>query len=950
MVLHSMSEEVDKPTVTCNTCHKPKKQSSGSLTQWVFGDGYCECGREVVAVERNALEQSETNVVEFCSTCGKRRNSGRAGSLTQWIFRQESCQCGIEVQNSRTMEFGSGVAPLEFGSSRAGSNSSVEEPDAEEDLKTLTETDFPYARYKPLRSLGRGASGAVYKCYDRQLKRLVAIKVLNVLNADELVQFQNEARASAQLNRPGIVKTLDFGITGGGHPYMVMDLIDGTPLSSYLKEVGVMTLDDSRYLASRIADALSTAHKHGIFHRDIKPSNVMVVSTIDGILKDVTLIDFGVAKFRKGDLGLSNPTLAGTPVYMSADQAEGKTYDARSEIYSLGCLLYETLVGAPPFQADSALQLLNLHAHGQPPAIAEKRGDIPPDSELVRIIYKCLEKSPDDRFQSMDEFCEAIDAIEPLEMGNEAQRVEVEKKAVDPRPNFKFSRLHLTVLIILVGVLLSFILQLSRSKATLRVENKSAFRDVTYNPRTFESVDKMVDFAEVLRDKHSGGSNSDALFQLDNGAIVLTNKYASDEFIQTIAVPTQLKQLSMTAGSVTGKGLSVLGKGKSLEVLTLQELPNLKNADVENVLKINPELNTVNFSNLNVSSSIFNCLSELPEMRSVSFKYVDMKDANLSPLAKLPKLRSLSLRYGKVNNQQVEQIVSIKSLVLVDLTNARIDDAALLKLAQLPRLKVAFVAGCKNVTAEGLKAFAAAAPRCKVEFSLPYTTPQFSDYFYDDNDLVESVNSGKPTIDASDWSITDDGLGVLAGRPITHLSVSHTKITDKGFARIAKIQKLKSLMMNKMENVSDEALLEVAKLPNLKKLSLNAGKFSDGAIADACTRLEKLMEIQANSTGASTKTCRALSRKKNFDFISFESCHIGDSDLALLAKIPGLRGLFINGNPHLTKNGFLVLERCKNLTQLRISAPADEETRKWLKDRLPNCDVSLITDARQLVR
>lgn len=945
-----MSEEVDKPIVSCNTCNKPKKQSSGSLTQWVFGDGYCECGREVVAAERNAFEQSSKTTVEFCSTCGKRKNTGRVGSLTQWIFRQESCQCGIEVQDSRATGFGSGSKPLDLVGSRAGSISGaqiLEEPDADEELKTLTETDFPYARYKPLRSLGRGASGAVYKCYDRQLKRLVAIKVLNVLNADELVQFQNEARASAQLNRPGIVKTLDFGITGGGHPYMVMDFIDGTTLASYLKEVGVMSLDDSRYLASRIADALSTAHKHGIFHRDIKPSNVMVVSTIDGILKDVTLIDFGVAMFRKGDLGSSNPTLAGTPVYMSADQAEGITYDARSEIYSLGCLLYETLVGAPPFQADSALQLLNLHATAQPPAISEKRSDIPPDSELVLIIYKCLEKSPDDRFQSMDEFGEAIDEIEPLEMSSETQRVEVERNAVDPRPTFKFSTVHLVILIVSAGVLISVVIQISRPKASLRIESKGAFRDVRYNQRTFESVDKMVDFAEDLRDKHSVVGNPGATFQLDNGEIVLTNKYASDEFIQSIEVPTQLKQVSMTDGSVTGKGLSILCKGKSLAVLTLQELPNLKCEDVDSVLKANLDLNTVSFSGFKPSPSIFNSLGKLEEMRSVTFRYADLKGADLTDLANLPKLRSLLLRYCKVNNQQVEQILSIKTLVLVDLTGAYIDDAALLKLAQLPRLKVIFVAGCKNITADGLKAFSAAAPRCKVEFSLPYTTPQFCDYFYDDADLVDSVNSGKHTIDASDWSITDAGLGSLAGQPITHLSVSHTKITDKGFARIAKIQKLKSLMMNGMANITDGALLEVAKLPNLKKLSLNSGTFSDGAIAELCTRLANLEEIQANSTGVSSKTCRALSKKKTFDFISFENCHIRDSDLALLAKIPGLRGLFINGNTHLTKNGFSVLERCRSLTQLRVSAPADEETRRWLKERLPKCEVSLVTDARQ---
>lgn len=946
-----MSEEANKSAVTCNKCNKPKKQVSGSLTQWVFGDGYCECDRDVLTVERAAYEQSVKTNVEFCSTCGKRSNSGRAGSLTQWIFRQESCQCG--TQNRDAMPIGAGSGALDLSGSRHPqvSNTSLEEePDAEEELIALSEADFPYVRYKPLRNLGKGASGAVYKCYDRQLKRLVAIKVLNVLNSDELVQFQNEARASAQLNRPGIVKILDFGITSGGHPYMVMDFIDGMTLTNYLKEVGVMTLEDARYLAIRIADALANAHEHGIFHRDIKPGNVVVLSTIDGQLTDVTLIDFGVAMFRRSDVGASNPTLVGTPLYMSADQAEGRAYDARSEVYSVGCLLYEMLVGTPPFEADSALQLLNLHANAQPPAISLKRADIPPDTELEMIVNKCLAKSPDDRFQSMHELADAIDEIEPLESSSESSRVEVERKSVGSQPtSSKFSKMHLSIFLASVAVCFGVILSLARPKVSPNVP-QSFKRDVIYNPQTFESVDKMVDFAENLREAQKVNlSNAAPTFQLGNGTIYLTYKYASDAFIKTIRLPEhELKQVLLTGGPVSGKGLKMLCDGDSLEELNLQELPNLKEADVVSVIKTNHDLNRVTFSNINLSPSIIGLLADLRELRSINFKYVTLSEADLSPLTSLPKLRSLSLRYCKVKVPQIEQIVSIKTLSMVDITGAHIDDATLLKLAQLPRLKVAYVAGCEKVSAQGLRAFAAAAPRCKIEYSIPYVTPQFCDYFYDDNDLLEAVNANAHSIDASDWSITNEGLARLAGKPITHLSVSHTRITDKGFARIAKIPALKSLMMNNMESVSDSALLEVAKLPNLKRVSLNNGTFNDGSIAEMCDRLPKLEDIQANGTMVATKTCQALSRKKAFDSISFEACHLRDSDLALLAKIPGLRVLLINGNTHLSKKGFLALERCHSLTRLQISEPADEETRRSLKERLPKCEISLITDANQL--
>ncbi|MDZ4835020.1 MAG: protein kinase [Candidatus Melainabacteria bacterium] len=975
MALRTVSEEIKDSALRCNVCKKPKKQSSGSLTQWVFEEGYCMCGREALATEAELLNQSSKSDVDFCSICGKKSVIGRAGSLTQWIFKQEACRCNKESANggiagtdgrSGFDTGGSisddGEAGTATGSarsftqlniirpgadrspSRTAGNTMPNEPAVEDELPPLSEREFPSARYKPLRRLGKGASGAVYKCYDRQLKRLVAVKILNVLSHEEAIQFQNEARASAQLNRPGIIKILDFGITSGGHPYMVMEFLNGLSLNTYLKEVGVMTQDDTRYLALRIADALSNAHDHGIFHRDIKPANVMVESTIDGLLRDVTLIDFGVAMFRKGgdqspEQNAGNPTLAGTPLYMSSDQAEGREYDARSEVYSVGCLLYEMLVGKPPFEADSALQLLNMHANMQPPLVSALRSDIPPNTGLEQVISRCLEKSPDNRFQSMDELAEAVDEIEPIQSTNEFARVEIEKKSERKSERSSSAlRFYIIAAIAFTCFAALILFQLMRPKNIPKISSTFQ-RDVSYNNRTFQSVDSMVDFAENLHEVQS--EQLPDQFVLEDGSLLLAGNCASDEFVQKLKWPDgYLKSVNINTGPLSARGLNVLLRNNSLRSINLLSLANLKNPDIAAVLNRNPDLDAVNLTNLDLTPSIIGSIGGHPKLRTIYLKYINLKGANLAPIAALPKLASLTLRYCQVGEREIDQIATMKRLAILDISGAHIDNASLLKLAQLKNLRIAYIAGCKGVTSSGVEALIAAVPpRCKVEYSIPYTTAQSLENLNDDADLKKLVYEGETVIDLSSWNISNDGIAHLIGKPINSLSVSNTHLTDKAFTLISQIQSLESLMITRMEGITDGALQEVVKLKNLIGLHMNSNKFSDQAIADVIDGLPKLKVFSANaSPRLSTRTCQALSRKKLLS-IRLENCNLHDADLVRLSKISGLKELSVSGNFHLTKRGLQVLERCQSLSSLQIGSPADEITRRYLKSRLPKCNI-----------
>jgi serine/threonine protein kinase len=245
--------------------------------------------------------------------------------------------------------------------------------------------------------LGSGGFGVVYAAWDRQLERDVAIKALRhdlFQSADMLERFRRETRVVANLRHPNIVPIFAVG-DADGLAYMVMPLVKGETLRSVLRREGTMEVEPALRLAVGVARALETAHAAGVVHRDVKPENLMIEDT----KRRVSLMDFGIARVLDGSAALTGAGLAiGTPAYMSPEQARGGQVDPRSDIYALGIVAYEMLAGAPPFDAENLVELLHLQLTAEPPAIHDRRADVPADAEAA--IMRCLEKNPDDRFAS----------------------------------------------------------------------------------------------------------------------------------------------------------------------------------------------------------------------------------------------------------------------------------------------------------------------------------------------------------------------------------------------------------------------------------------------------------------------------------------------------------------------------------------------------------------------
>jgi eukaryotic-like serine/threonine-protein kinase len=253
-------------------------------------------------------------------------------------------------------------------------------------------------RYEIDSVLGQGGMAKVFRGTDQVLGRTVAIKVLSPQFADDaqfVARFRREAQAAAALNQPNIVGVFDTGSQGDVH-FIVMEYVEGRTLRDVIRAEGPLLPERAAEIADAVARALETAHEAGMVHRDIKPGNIMLTS--DG---EVKVMDFGIARTSTGDTLTQTAAVLGTASYLSPEQAQGQPVDARSDLYSLGCVLYEMSTGRPPFSGDSPVAIAYKHVKDDPVAPSRINPDVP--SDLEAVILKSMAKNPANRYQTAAE-------------------------------------------------------------------------------------------------------------------------------------------------------------------------------------------------------------------------------------------------------------------------------------------------------------------------------------------------------------------------------------------------------------------------------------------------------------------------------------------------------------------------------------------------------------------
>ena len=272
-------------------------------------------------------------------------------------------------------------------------------------------------QFRVLQKIGTGGMGSVYKAEQPEMNRMVAIKILHpkLANRKDLTsRFRREARAMSQLTHPNTVKVFMYGeLEEDGSLYIVMELLEGRNLNQTVRKEGPMATERAIPILVQVCGALHEAHEMGIVHRDLKSENIFLCS--QGGLKDFPkVLDFGLAKvterqMRPGSIILTQEGMVfGTPEFMSPEQAQGKTLDARSDIYSLAAILYEVLTGKLPFNAKTPMEYIQKHVMEPPIPLAERVPGKSFPAGLGEVIARALAKKPEERYQTAAEFAHAL--------------------------------------------------------------------------------------------------------------------------------------------------------------------------------------------------------------------------------------------------------------------------------------------------------------------------------------------------------------------------------------------------------------------------------------------------------------------------------------------------------------------------------------------------------------
>lgn len=282
-------------------------------------------------------------------------------------------------------------------------------------------------RYRLLEEIGKGGMGKVYRVVDLENPdRACAVKVMhNHLKSDSKnrLRFEREARLAVGLGHPNILNVTDYGITGANEPFIIMELLIGESLDILLNKQKQLPIDQFKDIFKQICAGLQYAHESGVVHRDMKPSNVMLIP-IPGAQVHVKIVDFGIAKVcsttgevcpstgKPLELSITQPgEIFGSPLYMSPEQCFGEEVDCRSEVYSLGCMMFESLCGDAPLRGKSARDTLLQRVQSDAPRLSDVCTNRDFGKNLEDLVARCLEREPAHRFQSVAELGQALSSL-----------------------------------------------------------------------------------------------------------------------------------------------------------------------------------------------------------------------------------------------------------------------------------------------------------------------------------------------------------------------------------------------------------------------------------------------------------------------------------------------------------------------------------------------------------
>lgn len=541
-------------------------------------------------------------------------------------------------------------------------------------------------RYEILGKLGSGGMGTVYKVHDKVLDLDVALKVLNVGTGgsdEHIVRFNKEARACAKLKHPNIIAILDFGFFNGVTPYMVLEYVEGQTLRQRISEKGALSVEEANDVFAQIARALSHAHAQKIVHRDMKPSNILITENNDAII--VKLFDFGIARVTEdADVMRLTATNAfmGTPNYMSPEQIKNEKIDARSDIYSFGCVMFEALTGELPFSSPDMMSLVELQLHSDPPKV----GDVVPelkDSALEMVVDRCLRKDPTDRFQSAEEIAKHFQAKQVVDSSAETT---VSHIVPQNRPWI------IPVSILLLVLLIASATMLARpnrptAKKIVKVAKKKAPSEADKIKRTKDIL------ATTIGSQRTDEIHLANIPNFEDSDIQLIPNDRRVIAQLDVSHPRFIKSDTLLDEQLSEQGFEYVSKLTALRGIKLHEAEKVSNKSMDSLAKL-PQL--TDFDARNTTFEDTSSILKLKKLKYAVFSFLTPTD--VAALKDLP-IDTLTLASVQLDAPMYAAISSLKSLAFLSLSNCdQVDDKAILQLNSLPALHGLFIDATPSIT------------------------------------------------------------------------------------------------------------------------------------------------------------------------------------------------------------------------------------------------------------
>lgn len=582
-------------------------------------------------------------------------------------------------------------------------------------------------RYERPRKLAAGTGGVVYRVYDKLLDKDVAIKILLQGNVQErILRFQQEAKAAGKLKHQNVIKVLDFGVVNQDL-YLVMECVDGTSLDVLLAKQGRLPLREAVVIFEQIAEGMAHAHSQGVLHRDLKPSNIILVER-DG-KPEARIVDFGLALLRQDQQSISEGRPVGSPLYMAPEQADALSVDERSDIYSFGCLMCECLTGEPPFIGETALETIVQHQEKTIPRLQDLLPELEVPNEMETIVERCLQKNPDDRFQSMSEVRAALAAV-PLPKVIDPRIGNLTIPETEPQPAWSgkdiWERAKTPAIVfVAVSVLAAglFLVSLTNLFAPVSAPVETA-REIEKPDQPEDNM--MNDWGDdVFGDRPFAGSN------WTYNAIPIT-----DEEFKKLATRKNVQNIFLSIGDARGTGLRYLKDKSKLEALTVYHM--------------------------NIDSEGFNEIVKFKNLNRLRVRYSQaMTDQDVERLLELPNLQLLYLTGEKLTDKSMNTIGKIKTLRVVSVENMKqITDEGFSRLLGLTDL-VGLAIGNTGITEKGL----ALLPRFKK----------------------------LRILDVRYLPVTDANINKFVSPDLTALCLRNTAVTLKGIMKLKKCKNLQAL-------------------------------------------------------------------------------------------------------------------------------------------------------------